>query len=135
MYTLNEVFDQAKLDLFSGNLDGSGYESRLVYGIKVSKDTHTGEVQLFNTTKGGSYYDKLSDDEVEIFLRKGWRCGVYVVFLSNNRARLKSIERSIRNEVNCGSTDHSKIKYWKVRRKRILQRYNNVNQLLINETK
>jgi hypothetical protein len=135
MFTLNEVFEQAKSDRFSGNIDGLGYESRLVYGVKVSRDNRSGDVQLFNTTKGGMYYERLSDDETEVFLKNGWRSGVYIVFLSNNRDRLKSIELSVRNEFNSGRPDASKIRHWKSRRKRILQRYNNVNQLLINETR
>ena len=135
MFTLNEVFEQAKSDRFSGNIDGLGYESRLVYGVKVSRDNRSGDVQLFNTTKGGMYYERLSDDETDVFLKNGWRSGVYIVFLSNNRDRLKSIELSVRNEFNSGRPDASKIRHWKSRRKRILQRYNNVNQLLINETR
>ena len=135
MFPLNEVFEQAKSDRFSGNIDGLGYESRLVYGVKVSRDNRSGDVQLFNTTKGGMYYERLSDDETDVFLKNGWRSGVYIVFLSNNRDRLKSIELSVRNEFNSGRPDASKIRHWKSRRKRILQRYNNVNQLLINETR
>jgi hypothetical protein len=135
MFTLNEVFEQAKLDRFSGNIDGLGYEARLVYGVKVSKDNHTGKVQLFNTSKRGSYYDRLSDDQVAIFLQRGWRCGVYVVFLSNNLNRLKSIERSVSCEFKSGHPDLSKVRHWKDRRKRILKRYNNVNQLLLNEAR
>ena len=129
MYTLDEVFNQAKDDSFAGNIDGNGYEARIVYGTKISRDLYTGEVQLFNCTKGGSYYALLSEDDIDIFLENGWRRGVYVVFLSNNRSRLDSLERSIRREVN-GENNPSRIKFWKVRRERILQRYNNVNQLL-----
>jgi len=129
MYTVNEVFNQAKEDSFAGNVDGKGYEARIVYGTKISRDLYTGEVQFFNCTKGGSYYTLLSDEEINIFREKGWRCGVYVLFLSNNRSRLDSLERSIRREVN-GENNPSRIKFWKVRRERILQRYNNINLLL-----
>ena len=59
MYTLDEVFNQALADRFAGNVNGVGYEARINHGTKISKDDETGEIELFNISKGGGYYLKL----------------------------------------------------------------------------
>ena len=37
-YNLSEIFDEATNDTYAITLDGSGYESRLVYGVKIIRD-------------------------------------------------------------------------------------------------
>ena len=88
-----------------------------------------GEVEFFNTTQGGSHYVKLSPAEEHIFYSKGWKYGIYVVYLSNNRIKLESIERSIRKEVN-STNNHATLKSLQGKRDRVLTRYNKVNLLL-----
>lgn len=129
MYTLEEVFNQALDDKFAGNVDGVGYEARINNGTKISKDSTTGKIELFNISKGGGYYLKLIGLEVESFLEGGWRYGTYVLSLSNNRSRLDSIERSIRREVN-GSNNPATLRGLKKRRAQALERYSFFNQLI-----
>ena len=99
-YTSDQVFEQALEDKFASNVDGRGYEGRISYGTKITRDNITAEVEFFNTTQGGSHYVKLSPSDEHIFYSKGWKYGIYVLYLSNNRAKLESIEKSIRKEVN-----------------------------------
>ena len=128
-YTSDQVFEQALEDRFASNVDGRGYEGRISYGTKITRDNATGEVEFFNTTKGGSHYVKLSPAEEHIFYSKGWKYGIYVVYLSNNRIKLESIERSIRKEVN-SANNHATLKSLQGKRDRVLIQYNKVNLLL-----
>ncbi len=128
-YTSDQVFEQALDDKYASNIDGKGYEGRISYGTKITRDNATGEVEFFNTTQGGSHYVKLSPAEEHIFYSKGWKYGIYVVYLSNNRIKLEPIERSIRKEVN-STNNHATLKSLQGKRDRVLTRYNKVNLLL-----
>jgi len=100
VYTLIDVWNQAKEDCFTATLDGEGYEARILYGCKISKDNDTNMVQLQNTSRGGEWYLQLDPDEIEIFLKMGWRIGIYMLSLSNYRLKLDRIEMLIKMEVN-----------------------------------
>ncbi len=127
--TTQKLWEQAENDKFAANLDGVGYQARLVYGTKISRDNHTGEVELFNVAVNGDYYQKLTEKEANTFLAGGWRYGVYVLSLSNNRTRLDSIEKSIRREVN-GEARESTLRNLRTRRQTIVEKYNKMNLLL-----
>lgn len=125
-YTPDEVFTQALADKFAGNIDGKGYEGRLAYGTKITRDNLTGEVEFFNTTRGGHHYLLLTRNEIKNFLFGGWKYGACVVYLSNNRSKLDAIERQIRKEVN-STNNPATLKSLQGKRKRTLERYNKVN--------
>jgi len=132
MYTPEQVFKQALRDDFAANLDGDGYEARLVYGTKICRDNATGKVEFFNVThKGGSWggYLPLTEGEVFNFLHKGWRYGVYVLYLSNNRLKLDKIERRIRREANADN-NLKVISYLTAQRQKVLEGYNKINHQL-----
>lgn len=128
-YTEDEVFEQALQDSFASKVDGRGYEARISYGTKITRDTITGEVEFFNTTQGGNHYLHLSPKEVYVFYSKGWKYGIYVVYLSNNRVKLEAIEKSIRKEVNT-TNNHATLKSLRGKRDKALAQYNKVNLLL-----
>jgi len=132
VYTLIDVWNQAKDDCFTANLDGEGYEARILYGCKISKDKETNMVQLQNTSRGGEWYIQLEPEEIEIFLNMGWRIGIYMLSLSNYRLKLDRIEMLIKMEVN-GRKNPKQIQSLKSSRQRILERYskikNELNQL------
>ena len=129
VYKLIDVWNQAKEDCFTANLDGEGYEARILYGCKISKDNDTNMVQLQNTSRGGEWYLQLDADEIEIFLKMGWRIGIYMLSLSNYRLKLDRIERLIKMEVN-GRKNPKQIQSLKSSRQRILEKYSKIkNQL------
>jgi len=129
VYKLIDVWNQAKDDCFTANLDGEGYEARILYGCKISKDNDTNMVQLQNTSRGGEWYLQLDPDEIEIFLKMGWRIGIYMLSLSNYRLKLDRIERLIKVEVN-GRKNPKQIQSLKSSRQRILEKYSKIkNQL------
>lgn len=126
-HSLEEVFQQSKLDDYAITLDGDGYESRMVYGIKIVRDNETKAIQLLNTMVGGDYYKELADNQVQVFLEKGWRVGVYVVALSNYRSKLILIEQKIHRVMN-GSKSEKQINSLKGQRTRIMNQYTEINQ-------
>lgn len=129
VYTLIDVWNQAKDDCFTANLDGEGYEARILYGCKISKDKETNIVQLQNTSRGGEWYIQLEPEEIEIFLNMGWRIGIYMLSLSNYRLKLDRIERLIKMEVN-GRKNPKQIQSLKSSRQRILERYSKIKNEL-----
>ena len=99
-YKLSEIFNEATQDTYAITLDGSDYESRLVYGVKIIRDVKTERIVIINTTRGGDYYAPIDNDALQVFLRKGWRMGVYALSLSNYRSKLDLIEGRIKDEMN-----------------------------------
>lgn len=131
MYTLSQVFDQAKAEDSCGILDAVGYEARVDMGIKIVRCRETEQVSLLNTTIRKSYYAELNPKEYDIFKEKGWRIGLYFVSLSNSRRKLGLVEKKIQIEIN-GKNNPKQIQKLKASRERHLERYREVS-LILNE--
>jgi len=131
MRGLESVFEEAKLDEYSGVLDSRGAEARIVLAIKITRDRESGDVEILNTSKGGDYYKEISKDEYELFIKKGWRYGVYVLYLSNCRLKLNSIEIRINEHIQ--ESINTTLEMLQTRRKVILNNYakvkNKLNQI------
>ena len=128
MYKLNDIWLQAYNDSYSIPLNGNGYESRVVYGVKIVRDNATGHIQILNTMSG-EYYYKLSSDELDIFYQHGWRYGIYSLNLTNYLQKLESIKECIKAEVN-GLNRLRKVKVLKSNRDLMLNKYNTINNKL-----
>ncbi len=128
MYNLNDIWSQAYKDSYAIPLNGKGYESRVVYGVKIVRDKSTGHIQILNTMRG-EYYHKLSFDELDIFYQHGWRYGIYSLNLTNYLRMLDSIKESIKAEVN-GLNRLRKVKVLKTNRDLMLNKYNTINNKL-----
>tara|TARA_R110000764_G_scaffold100412_1_gene185393 strand:+ start:347 stop:781 length:435 start_codon:yes stop_codon:yes gene_type:complete len=97
-FSLNEVFDQAKQDGFSVNVDAFSFEGRLLYGIKIVRDLKEKGVTILNTQQGGDHYREVTPNDYELFQLYGWRHGVYVLSLSNCCLKLDKILEAIERE-------------------------------------
>lgn len=128
-YNLQDIWGQALQDDFATDINGQGYESRLVYGVKIIRDNLTKEVQILKAMTGSEYYPKLSKDEIEVFLDKGWRYGIYSLSLASYRTKLENIKEAIKSEVN-GRNRIKRIYLYKESRDGILKKYNNINNKL-----
>lgn len=128
-YGLDEIFEQAQQDPYAISLDGNGYKARMVYGVKIVRDDETGEIAIENTLATGDYYTLIKPEEMEIFLDKGWRYGVYVLSLSNYRTKLDRIEDLIREEVN-GKNSQKTVDNYRQQRERILNKYSEIKRKL-----
>jgi dTDP-4-dehydrorhamnose reductase len=129
MYSLEDIYNQAEKDRFAVSLDNEKYKSKLVYGVKITKDKTSNEVEILNTMIGGDYYCQTTRKELEIFLEKGWRYGVYVLSLSNLRSKLDLIEERIKEELT-GKNSQKKYKILKNQREKVLEKYSQLNYKL-----
>ncbi len=129
MYSLEDIYEQADKDRFAVTLDNDYYKSKLVYGVKIIKDKSSNEIEILNTMNGGDYYCKATKKELEIFLEKGWRYGVYVLSLSNLRSKLDLIEERIKEELT-GKNSQKKYKILKNQREKVLEKYSQLNYKL-----
>jgi len=125
-YSIEEVFDQASNDDYAVSMTGYSFESHMVYGIKIIKDTSNKEIKLFDTMKRGDYFVPLTKREVEIFLENGWRYGVYVLSLDNYRTKLDKIEQRIQKCI-AEKKSSKQILIQKSSRERILKKYSEIN--------
>tara|TARA_R110000851_G_scaffold200333_1_gene351567 strand:+ start:194 stop:598 length:405 start_codon:yes stop_codon:yes gene_type:complete len=128
-YNLQDIWGQALQDDFATDINGQGYESRLVYGVKIIRDNLTKEVQILKAMTGSEYYPNLSKDEIEVFLDKGWRYGIYSLSLASYRTKLENIKEAIKSEVN-GRNRIKRLYLYKESRDGILKKYNNINNKL-----
>jgi len=129
MYSLEEIYQQAEDDQVAISLNGKGYESVMIYGIKIIRDNYTGQVQILNTMIGGDYYSNITEKDYETFLEKGWRYGVYVLSLSNYRTKLDLIERKIQKELT-GRKSKKQLGILKTKREQVLSKYSQLNYKL-----
>ena len=125
-YSLDDIYNQSMNDNYSLQLDGDGYESRMVYGTKIIKDKLDGSIQILNTARGGDYYSHLNSEQMNNFLEKGWRYGVFVLSLSNYRSKLDIIEQRIKMFIN-EKRSEKQILQLKASRERILAKYSEIN--------
>lgn len=124
MPSLMEIFDQAKNDPSSVNLDGRGYESRMMHGVQIMCYEETGEIKIFNP-RGKEYYEELTPPEYLLF-EGGWRRGVYTLVLQSYRNRLDIIEKKIPEILN----NKKSLTSLKERRTGILKKYFKLTQKL-----
>jgi hypothetical protein len=125
-YSLDDIYNQSVNDTYALQLDGDGYESRMVYGTKIIKDKLDGSIQILNTARGGDYYSHLTTEQLNNFLEKGWRYGVFVLSLSNYRSKLDIIEQRIKLFINEKKSE-KQILQLKASRERILAKYSEIN--------
>ena len=129
MYSLEDIYQQAEEDRFAVSLDNGQYKSKLVYGVKITKDNSSNEIEILNTMIGGDYYCETTKKELEIFLEKGWRYGAYVLSLSNLRSKLDLIEDRIKEELT-GKNSQKQFKRLKNKREKVLAKYSQLNYKL-----
>ena len=123
---LVEIFEEATQDSYALKMDGQGYQSRMVYGVKIIKDNETNRVDFLNTMLGGVHYKKLTSEQLQNFIDYGWRYGVYVLSLSNYRSKLDIIEKRIHKFINEKKSE-KQIRILKESRERILTKYSEIN--------
>ena len=123
MYTIEQVMEQALTDSQSIRIDGDGYEARISSGFKATRDNLSGQIIFKCTSRGGEWYSKLTENEIEVLLEKGWRNGVDVLSLSNIGTKLDRVEELIKREMN-ERRNPKHIQHLKKMRDNIIVKYN-----------
>jgi len=97
--------------------------------LKIIKERETDEVEIYNTARGGDYYQEISLKEYKNFVEKGWRYGVYVISLSNYRRKLEAIDKTIQRYISEGASK-TNLSQAQDRRVRIMNRYSKISNKL-----
>ena len=129
MYSLEEVFNQSNEDRYAARLNGVGYISNTLYGVKIIRDNITLDVEILHAQFSEGYYAELTEDQVKIFLDNGWRYGVFVVALSNYCLKLDSIENKIKDAMSRRGSKKL-VQMLKDRRDEVLKKYTEINNKL-----
>ncbi len=129
MYSLEEVFNQSNKDRYAARLNGVGYISNTLYGVKIIRDNITLDVEILHAQFSEGYYAELTEDQVKIFLDNGWRYGVFVVALSNYCLKLDSIENKIKDAMSRRGSKKL-VQMLKDRREEVLKKYTEINNKL-----
>ena len=127
MLSLKEVFDQAALDNRAASIKTPGYWSITRRNAKIVKDISSGDVILINSSK--MMDEEVTDDEVKIFLKFGWKSGVYSLTLFNYRSKLNYIDGKIKDSINSNKSQKS-IKDLKSKRDTLMAEYTQLNSKL-----
>jgi len=130
MCTLEDIFKEALSDKDAVTLDGIGYEARMLYGIKISKDNYTQDIMIQECTSSGDYYAEIPMRHYELFGEKGWKYALYVLSLNNLRLRIDEIDNKVRQEINSRNNE----KYVKIllqSKDNLESMYNKINNKLI----
>ena len=127
MLSLKEVFDQAALDNRAASIKTPGYWSITRRNAKIVKDIASGDVILINSSK--MMDEEVTDDEVKIFLKFGWKSGVYSLTLFNYRSKLNYIDGKIKDSINSNKSQKS-IKDLKSKRDTLMAEYTKLNSKL-----
>ncbi|HHZ82218.1 MAG TPA: hypothetical protein EYO58_06010 [Flavobacteriales bacterium] len=97
-YSLNDIFQEALADRLSAIVDSYTYEARLLYGIKIIRDHNTQAITIYNIHIGGDLYKEIAPKDYKLFKSGGWRYAVYILSLSNCRAKIVRLNKSIESE-------------------------------------
>lgn len=125
MYTMSEIFDEAWRDNAAARSVGFSHRSVFYNGVKMSA-SRVGErtYTLENIGRGGNYYTELNEEEVNVFLEKGWRQGVYNVAIKNHQNKIEALNRVIRRTTKSTKIDDAK-------KEVLISDYNNLLQTTI----
>jgi len=126
---LHNIFEEAMNYCNTANLDGIDYKARLSYGIKIVKYDDDDSIVIYNTAKGGDYYQELTEEQYEMFFKEGWKIGVLKMALERYTSKLSLIEQRIKEEIN-GRNNTNYLEFLKETRTNTLNNYYNVTQKL-----
>lgn len=97
MYTLEEIFDQAWSDNASAKAESiDGDRSAWYNGVKmVEIKQDPPRYTLENTGTPSEYYIELNDNQVDVFIKKGWRQGCYNVAIENHEKFIARMTKTL----------------------------------------
>lgn len=91
-----ELFTEALQDVNATPCDGKEYLGRLFLGIKITRETKTKQIRIYNTHLGGGFYKELTPDEIEYFRIFGWSLGVFHMSLKNTKHKIDTATYALR---------------------------------------
>lgn len=92
-----DIFEEAYNDRLGVRITTPDSVSVIYRGVKIQNNN--GSIKIYNTAKGGDFYKELTPEQYNVFIKKGFRQGVYEVCMGNYKDTLKMLSVKIRNEV------------------------------------
>ena len=130
MYSIIDIYEQALLHRPSKGAESDEQHFCMYKGIKIQMDKLTKLIKIFNTTKGGDYYQELTREVYKLFQDNGWLCGVLLVSLNNYKRKLNIINTQIQLTLNKDTSSERHYKKLKESRSRYLTLYNRTTKQL-----
>ena len=116
------MFKQAREDPASVNLDGKGYETSILLGVKIAKDNGTGEIKIYDPSKSINYYIEIEQPIYKLFKSIGWKKAVLTITLEKYKDKLERIKGGINKEMN-SSQSQKRLNFFKESRNQVLKKY------------
>ncbi len=131
MYTLKEIVNQA-------TKDSTAVVNKLplgvsVMGFGVKLQDFPSKTEILNCSRGGHYYQEISEEEYSYFYINGWKKGKINIAINNCLFKLNLIENRMKIEMNTRKNDKH-IQNLKTRRENLLIKYADL-KLKLNQTK
>ncbi len=121
---LEEIFQDASKSYGVANLSGEGYRAYMKLGIKITRDDETGEVTIYDPSKGGgSYYVEINEDQYQLFFDHGWEEAVKRITLYKYSYQIDRLTESIKNEMNAVKCNEKSLLTYKLTKNNILKKY------------
>jgi hypothetical protein len=92
-----QIFEQAYSDRLGVKITTPDSVSVIYRGVKV--ENKDGKARVLNMSLNGDFYKEITQDQYDIFLKYGFRRGVYEVCMTNYKRTLEMLSKSISNEV------------------------------------
>lgn len=125
MFSLLEVFNQAKYDHHSKLLKSKSEWSFMCHGFRIGKEIESDKIRIIDMTKGGDFYREVTKHEYHTFQTLGWKTAIYVLYLSNCRTKLSRLESRIKDAL-VNNESVKLIRKLKESRETILKNFNRV---------
>jgi restriction endonuclease len=93
-----KVFEQARNSESSFSISDSSAECYIDNGVKICRDLRTNEVTIYNTMRGGDYYEQLTPRELNNFEELGWEVASVMLNLSEISKKRSHIKALIEND-------------------------------------
>lgn len=119
---LDKVFQESRDDQGTIILDGLGYEACICLGVKISKDSDTGEIKIYDPSKSVNYYIEIEQPIYKLFKSIGWKKAVLTITLEKYKDKLERIKGGINKEMN-SSQSQKRLNFFKESRNQVLKKY------------
>lgn len=123
MRDLNKVFREAMIHPYSVRIETPTTLSYVFAGVKIERDTETGEVVIYNTKRGGDFYREISKLEYRMMCMFGFNIGACNIAMMNAKRSLRKVQQQIKDEVT-GRNNKKRYEYLKQHRITLINNYN-----------
>jgi uncharacterized protein (DUF927 family) len=98
MFSLLEIWNQAKEDHSSVRLENKNYESYIFKGIRISKNSEG--IRIYYVNLKAIDYLEIDRSSYDIFKEQGYRDAIYKILKISYKRQITDVNEKIKQEVN-----------------------------------